>query len=203
MAWWEDVLSLVVPPRCAACRDPSPHALCAQCTDAAGAVVLEDLLPVRLGPATVAFAAFSYDGVIAAAVRMVKRPGRFAAAGGLGELLWQVVEAQLPVGDLPRTWVPSSPAALRARGVEIPRLLAGPAAVPMLRCPRNRPDQTALDADARRSNPVGAFEATVRPPETVVLVDDVRTTGSTLLAAARALRAAGARRVVGVTLAAA
>lgn len=165
--------------------------------------MLDDLGVCRLERWLVAFAAFAYAGVVAEAVRTVKRPGRHAAAGGLGRLLWQVLDASLPLGQLPRTWVPSAPAARRARGIDVPRLLAGPDAVAMLRCPRDRPDQTSVDARTRRTNTVGAFVAVGTVPDTVVVVDDVRTTGSTLLAAASALRDAGARRVVGVTFAAA
>ncbi len=60
--------------------------------------------------------------------------------------------------------------------------------------------QTGLDRRARRRNVSGAFRACRRFTAVgcVALVDDVVTTGSTLEEAARALRAAGARRVVAV-----
>jgi predicted amidophosphoribosyltransferase len=47
----------------------------------------------------------------------------------------------------------------------------------------------------------GAFRATGRVSRRVALVDDVYTTGSTVAAAASALRRAGARRVEVVTFA--
>ena len=55
--------------------------------------------------------------------------------------------------------------------------------------------QTALSVDARRKNVKAAFAA--RPCEglSIVLVDDVKTTGSTLCECTKALKAAGARRV--------
>jgi predicted amidophosphoribosyltransferase len=60
--------------------------------------------------------------------------------------------------------------------------------------------QSGLARAERRRNVAGAFEA--RPsPRSVLVVDDVYTTGATADAAASALRAAGARRVEIVTFA--
>ena len=66
---------------------------------------------------------------------------------------------------------------------------------------RDTPSQTGLDAAARRRNVLGAMRARHSAPERVWLVDDVITTGATLREAARALRAAGARRVVALAAA--
>lgn len=201
------VVDLILPPRCPACHRPRAEGLCTRCAEAAGDLVTDDLAPRALAPGVTAVGAFHYDGVIADAVRTIKRPGRHAAARWLAAVMWAVVGGHVDVGSygdtggLPRTWVPATRAARRRRGVEIPRLLAGPQAVAMLRTTRDRPDQTTLDAVGRRGNVRGAFSALHPVTGTVVCVDDVRTTGSTLLAAAGALRAAGARRVLCVTLA--
>jgi predicted amidophosphoribosyltransferase len=61
--------------------------------------------------------------------------------------------------------------------------------------------QRGLPLAARRANVRGAFSAMSRPPRRIVLVDDVFTSGSTVNAAASALRQAGARRVEVVTFA--
>jgi len=69
---------------------------------------------------------------------------------------------------------------------------------------RARPvaQQTGLSRTARRRNVRGAFRAArATVPDSVVLVDDVYTTGATVDAAAAALRAAGAGHVTVITFA--
>jgi predicted amidophosphoribosyltransferase len=63
------------------------------------------------------------------------------------------------------------------------------------------PPQRGLSLAERRSNVRSVFQATGKAPGTLVLVDDVYTTGATVSAAATALRKAGARRVEVVTFA--
>jgi predicted amidophosphoribosyltransferase len=73
-----------------------------------------------------------------------------------------------------------------------------------LRRIRNTPKQTAQTPTGRRENVRGAFRAPRRARlrgKAVLLVDDVLTTGSTCSEAARALREAGAARVVVAVLA--
>jgi ComF family protein len=66
---------------------------------------------------------------------------------------------------------------------------------------RHTPTQTTLPPDARRANVAGAFAARGARGVRAVLVDDVFTTGATLLAAAEALAADGAASVDAVTFA--
>lgn len=99
--------------------------------------------------------------------------------------------------------VPLHPRRLRERGFNPAAVLArslsrawhvawNPVALQRL---RDTPSQTQLDRAARQENVRDAFRARGRPPAHVCLLDDVVTTGATLEAAARALRAAGAARV--------
>jgi len=78
---------------------------------------------------------------------------------------------------------------------------------------RETPTQTALTPGTRLANVAGAFgtrnaelgtgnsSAFRLPSSTLILVDDVFTTGATLAEAARALEQAGAKRIAGVTFA--
>ena len=61
-------------------------------------------------------------------------------------------------------------------------------------------DQVGLTAAQRHSNLEGAFGIRRTVNGTVVLVDDVVTTGATLNSAARTLKFAGAQRVFALTL---
>ncbi len=196
------LLDLVLPERCAACGRRGTG-LCGDCRCAAAPLRLAGGDPVRFGPAMVAVAAFRYDGVIARAIRTIKRPGQHAAAVHLGALLWTEIDDIIAeAARWPRTWVPATRARRRHRGTEVPRLLAGPGAVRLLRRVRQQADQTQLSAAQRRALPAGDFRPGSAVPPHVVLVDDVRTTGATAVAAASALRDGGAARILIVSLAA-
>jgi predicted amidophosphoribosyltransferase len=73
--------------------------------------------------------------------------------------------------------------------------------LPLLRRTREVRPQRGLPLGERRRNVRGAFRARANPPKSLVLVDDVYTSGATVAAAASALRGAGARRVEVVTFA--
>ena len=82
-----------------------------------------------------------------------------------------------------------------------------PVLVDVLIRTRETPTQTALTPGTRLANVRAAFAvANVQCPMindhwTLIIVDDVFTTGATLAEAARTLEQAGARRIYGVTFA--
>jgi predicted amidophosphoribosyltransferase len=72
----------------------------------------------------------------------------------------------------------------------------------LLRRTRQTKQQALLPRSDRPANVAGAFLATRELRDhTILLVDDVSTTGATMLAAGHALREGGADRVVGVVFA--
>ena len=95
-----------------------------------------------------------------------------------------------------------NPAALLGR--ELCRRAGARFSPELLQRQRVTAQQSRLPARERRANVAGAFhaESAVRG-RNIVLIDDVVTTGSTLLACCRALYAAGVDRVTVLALAAA
>jgi predicted amidophosphoribosyltransferase len=125
------------------------------------------------------------------------------------DLAAQLVAAHVepPPADV-IAYIPPDGDRLLRRGYHPPEQLAdrlaacwGLPALPLLGRTRPVDPQVGLTLAERRRNVHDAFAARARVPPTVLLVDDVYTTGSTVSAAAGALRRAGAERVDVVTFA--
>jgi ComF family protein len=107
--------------------------------------------------------------------------------------------------------IPLAPKRLRQRGYNQSEVLARALSrlwrvpvVDVLVRSRETATQTTLTPETRLANVAGAFTpgrgpGVNLPATTLVLVDDVFTTGATLAEAARALEQGGARRVFGIT----
>jgi ComF family protein len=158
----------------------------------------------RPPPFALAHAAFRYAAPVDSAIHGVKYNADFLSARWLGEALAHSVaqrSAVLPELLIP---VPLHAARLRRRGYNQAHELARVAAAMLgLPCPpglarriRATEDQIGKTAAQRRRNLRGAF--TVMDAIAgcrVALVDDVMTTGSTLVELTRACRNAGARHI--------
>jgi ComF family protein len=161
-------------------------------------------------PFATARARFLYGGQLAVAVQALKYRGSGHLAGPLGRCLGQEV-LEGPSIDL-IVPVPLHRRRLALRGYNQAALLARAAArTAQLPCypvalqrTRDTASQAWLGIEERRQNVHGAFRATCPrrvAGQSVLLIDDVMTTGSTAAAAATALLEAGATEVHVLTLA--
>jgi ComF family protein len=215
------LLAVVVPPACVACRAAVPRAdlrLCAACIRALPWLPAQrcercGLPRHRRGGCPAARAAFArawsplaYEGVARQLVGALK----FRGALPLADLMAAHIAANLPhdlrAGVL--VPVPAQPLRRRRRGFDPAAALCA-ALAPRL----GLPERACLHRRDRGRRQVGAsrtqrrrpgrltIELRAPPPRQALLVDDVHTTGSTLDACARALVAGGCLEVVAVTYA--
>ena len=203
------MINLFYPLRCASCKRDLPYdapsRICPLCLSSL------DELPHDPRPSFIR-SCFPYEGTAKELIHEFKYSGK----DYLSEIL---------VPFLLKTWrkypemasaeavcsVPAHPARVRERGYNQSEVLAKEfaktAALPYISAlerVRNTPSQIALKRDERARNVEGAFRA--RAPalvrgKSVLLVDDVCTTGATLQACAAALREAGSGKVFALTFA--
>lgn len=179
-------------PRCPHCGEPGPYASIALCPQCQGR---------ERGWDSVHFWGL-YEGWLRDALLRFKFDNELAQGPFLAACLLQASQC-LPRPDVLLA-IPQHMARLRKRGCnhahELAKHLArqgGFAIDPwLLTRVQEGPLQHTLSGQARRTNLAGAFVATPAVQgRNIWLVDDIMTTGTTLAAAAGALKAAGAARV--------
>ncbi|KQX69881.1 phosphoribosyltransferase family protein [Angustibacter sp. Root456] len=208
----EAAADLVLPRSCAGCGAAATR-WCPGC-----AASLADPPPARvLADGTSVWSAARYEGVVRDAVNAWKDRDRADVTDVLAHAV-ATAYAGSGLAAAALVPVPSTAAARRRRGRApvddlsrrvVRGLRRGGADIglwPVLRVRRRLADQSGLTAAARAVNVhaalhVPAAVAARTRGATVVLVDDVVTSGATLVEAARALRAAGADVSGAVTLA--
>jgi ComF family protein len=214
---WERALDLVFPPRCAGCgvRGVLLCSTCGAaiayiqppaCSSCGGRVTRPGTCPsCRAYPNALdgMVAATEFAGPVRACIHALKYEGQRGYAGLLAAMACPSL-ARLPAPDaiVP---VPLSRERQRGRGFNqslmIARHLAAdalPVIPEWLARTRNTPPQVGQDREARQENVAGAFacpDPAAVHGQRILLFDDVATTGATLDACARALRAAGVASV--------
>lgn len=190
-----DAWAVVLPTECSGCGTPD-RALCAACR-----MALAPAVHLSLRGGVPVWSGLDYTGVARRVLGAYKDGGRTDAAAVLAWPLRLAVGAALAdlgaddPGGVHLVTIPSSRRSWRVRGFHPVDLLlarAGLAGAAVLRQVGAPADQVGLGRAARARNRDGSLAATgpldgVR----VVVVDDILTTGATILEARRAVLAAG------------
>jgi len=200
-----DAWAVVLPTECSGCGAPD-RAICEACLAALRPAVhasARDGVPV--------WSALDYGGVARRVLGAYKDGGRTDAAAALAGPLRLAIAAALAApsgtgpGDVHLVTIPSSRRAWRARGyhpVELLLARAGLASTGVLRQAGDTIDQVGLGRAARGVNRAGSLCAReALDGFRCVVVDDILTTGATILEARRAVLEAGGEVVGLATLA--
>jgi ComF family protein len=218
------LVDFLLPPRCGACRKVGAwlcercrsrirrleEPLCRRCGVELDSARRNCGCQVRLKSLARLRSAVAYEGPVERVVKRFKYEGWRRLAGPLAQL----VAERLAVEGVAARWVvavPLHPARLRQRGFNQAELLAAELrrrtalAAPPGELVRTRPTppQVGRDRLRRFDNVRDAFvwRGGGLEGESILLIDDVATTGATLDACASALRAAGSGPVTGVSVA--
>lgn len=212
------MLDLVLPPACVACGARG-RLLCDRCTSAVAApepgghaFVTADPLTYLGEAVLLAAAAMTYDGPARRALHRLKYGGAARVAPILAQIAGPALGRLLAIagGDALLVPVPAARDRELARGYNQAALLASAlarthrlAVRPLLVRATATTAQHRLDRAARRRNLRDAIRLApgAGVPATVILVDDILTTGATLEACADALVAAGCASVYGFAIA--
>ena len=202
-----DLINLLFPSKCLGCKKLG-HDLCPTC--------LTKLQPherKKFEQVLSVACAGNYSGWLRSGLLALKEGDArvIPALAKATTMAWRILPlAHDPVVIVP---VPSSREKIRARGCDTMLELAqgiqrelhnlGNPEIsvnPVLKLNRTVQDQVGLDASRRQQNLQDAFSATTPVSGTLVILDDVVTTGSTINAAAKALKIAGAQKVFGICI---
>jgi competence protein ComFC len=216
------VFDVLFPRRCVGCGGPG-WPFCGSCAPAVGAfsppwcercgrsmaVAVPRCPDCPPEPISWSRSAFLYDGPVRAGLMRMK----FGGARSVVEAFAEPMSAALAASGAPPsgavlTWVPLGRRRRRTRGFDQAERLAEALARvsrlpirPLLERTRETPPQARRSGAERRAALQGAFRCRAEPPATVVLVDDVLTSGATTAECAGVLAAAGTREVGVVTAA--
>jgi ComF family protein len=214
MGFLTNILDLLFPPRCVFChkflKDGSDDMVCPDCranlprANGAKARGKGDFFTYCVSP-------LYYEGDVRDSLLRFKFKDCTSYAGVYGKMVAECIKENVDEHYDLITWAPISSKRAKKRGYDQSMLIAMAAALELndvavetLKKRETRAQSTLTDESARKANISGAYTAT--DPEliagkTLLLIDDIKTTGATLSECARTLLMAGAEKVICATVA--
>jgi len=193
------IFASLFPARCIKCSKVE-NGLCISCRKS-----LQITRGADLPYVDACWSAGPYSGWLREAVLSYKS-GRISALDGLADAL-QLVLHSTSFGPDFIVNIPSTVDKVRDRGFDTIGELSSALAKrtklqhrPVLQFTRKIQDQVGLDRNARNENLASAFTARALISGQIALIDDVITTGATVMAAAKSLRICGATKIYAISL---
>ena len=200
----DKLLSLFFPARCLLCGKVvhTDELFCSACRGRLPAEPQRRSFPLE--QEFIVCAPLSYAGGFRRTLHALKFEGQKGRGEAVGQLMASVFEKP-PEAQLV-TWVPMTPQKEFERGYNQSEVLAraaarafGIPALPVLKKVRETATQHELSREERIENVKNAYRADSRVKDkSILLVDDIVTTGSTICECAKALYQAGAKEVIGL-----
>jgi competence protein ComFC len=200
----ENIIDILFPKICAGCGKEGNY-ICEECS-----LFLSEATSIfARGNLREVVGVWEYEGLIREIIFKIKYEGIFDAVGELGEKAFERREPYIPEG-MAITFVPMSKKKEKRRGFNQAELIArklgeitGREVLSLLEKIKDTPSQTALDKEGRIKNVRNSFclKKGINCPKSILIVDDVWTSGATMEECARVLRKSGAKDIRGFVLA--
>lgn len=202
MQFWQKFLDIIFPPKCLVCKDVSKDPLCLSCIDKIN----------FLRPTAFVHSVAAYDGPLKKAILNFKFKNKKDLAEPLGKLIIRYLNEFTGLLKVDMIIpVPLHPKRLDERGFNQVELLSWtitkrfdiPTVSGLLFRKKETTPQFDLPKKERYTNIKGAFEVKGKKfleGKSVLLIDDIYTTGSTVAECTKTLKTAGALKVYILTL---
>ena len=208
----EWIIDILMPKKCLGCGREGLY-ICKDCEIFLSEVNMMEAEMLDLRNPTYIMSAWEYEGLVEKLILKIKYDGCYDIINDLIEKAFGKIELNLPKNTY-ITFVPMWGRKERRRGFNQAELIAkkvgeitGRPVAKLLEKIKDNRSQVGLDPQERAENVKGVFglrkQVLLREvrPYSILIVDDVYTTGATMTECARVLKRAGVKQVWGFTLA--
>lgn len=211
---FKKILAILFPVRCPFCNEVIEHneVVCETCREKINVKNIKSILTTRNGQNFVCLAPFTYTEPIRSAIHEYKFKGAKGFASPFGKYVADVLRENFDISTIDViTSIPLHKKRKKERGFNQSEifareisLLTGIKYVELLRKVKNNKIQHKLSLDERIENVKNVYELREDVDvkgKTVVICDDILTTGNTMSECANVIFLAGAKQILGATIA--
>ncbi len=214
MVNFKKILSIFFPPRCPFCNELISYdeVICKSCKEKIKCKNFKNTITTRTGETFVSISPFSYEEPIRTAIHKFKFRGMKHYSVLFGRYLTEVLKENYDLNEIDYiTSVPLHKARKRERGFNQAEVFAreissltGIKYIEVLKKTKKNKVQHELNLSERTENVKDVYAVTnseILKDKTVIICDDILTSGNTMAECAKVIFEAGAKNVIGATIA--